>query len=84
MGLSILICQHEHRETGAFPYALETCIAVVPVYRRWVVDVFLGHGKENEMKLRAENCDSLSDMRAGPFGERARRCEVQVLLEEGK
>ena len=46
--------------------------------------IALGHGKENEMKLRDDNYDSLSDMRAGPFGERVRKCEEQLLLEEGK
>jgi len=44
----------------------------------------LGYGRDNEIKLRDENYESLCDMRAGPFGERVRKCEGRVLLEGRK
>jgi len=42
----------------------------------------LGYGKEKEVEQLAENYESLCGMRAGPFGERVRKCEPEVLLEE--
>jgi sarcosine oxidase subunit alpha len=44
----------------------------------------LGHGDENTVKLRDENYESLCGMRAGPFGERVRGCEGELLLGGSK
>jgi sarcosine oxidase subunit alpha len=42
--------------------------------------IALGYGDESTVKLRDENYESLCGMRAGPFGERVRACEGEVLV----